>query len=217
MSSHRSSIEPEPSHAREKSNSVIGALASVLTATVAGRGPDLGAVPESRAGMALGSALVVVVASAAAGVETLVAVTLPGAASPLVNIVFLPEARKIPPPTRLSRACFTSLNEAVFVVAAGADVGAGGRAADGIVVFVLGCESAGDGARGLEDTGLRRSFFEGGWMIVEGSFAFGVAGNVAGGVLSGSTMVMGTRLRFGAARGEGVVGAFKDDGADLNA
>ena len=110
--------------------------------------------------------------------------------SRVLNTVSLPDIGNIPPPTRpadfASRACFASLNDAGvgFCVAGGCgvDVGVGLSL---VVVSVVG-----DNTREL--MGFRRSLV--GW----GALA-DVEGGPGGCGVSSSTMVIGTRRRFGGA------------------
>ena len=106
------------------------------------------------------------------------------------RIVSLPDIRNMPPPTRptdfASRACFASLNDAGvgFCVAGGCGVDVG------VGLSLVGVGVVGDSTREL--MGFRRSLV--GW----GALA-DVEGGPGGCGVSSSTMVIGTRRRFGGA------------------
>jgi len=108
--------------------------------------------------------------------------------SRVLNAVSLPDIRNMPPPTRptdfASRACFASLNDAGvgFCVAGGCGVDVG------VGLSLVGVGVVGDSTREL--MGFRRSLV--GW----GALA-DVEGGPGGCGVSSSTMVIGTRRRFG--------------------
>lgn len=105
--------------------------------------------------------------------------------------VSLPDMRNIPPPTRptdfASRACFASLNDAgvEFCVAGGSGVDVGGG-----LLLVAGVDVEGDSTREL--MGFRRSLV--GWEALAD-----VEGGPGSCGVSSSTIVIGTRRRFGGA------------------
>ncbi|KAG6884152.1 hypothetical protein C0993_000907 [Termitomyces sp. T159_Od127] len=217
----RTSISREASHALTKSKHVFGGAAG-----------GTGTIGCAASTSALRFAPASTVRSAPAPAPASASAADGTAGAHLTGeIVFSPDARNIPPPTRLgllfSRACFASLNVrvrvcvcvcAVVFACAGAGAGSGGVAADvgggagavvGVEVGVGETETETDVAGGngasfflseRVDTALSVSDAVVGVAFNDAGDKVGVDVDAAG---EGSTILIGTRRRWGAGAGAG--------------